>query len=253
MKVIATLEPVFLEYFAKLFSKVSKVKDESEPIIIKKSVLKTVISDNSATVKIDLKEVFKNEVDMYILNHKYFDKVLKAVKTNDVVSIVEDDDHYVIAYKVKGSNDNEYVITIPIMKYDMEFEEEEEDIDFDDSYQEFASVRINDRTILDTVRKLSKVNGTDEVTFVIDKNKVRALGVGESYVVIEKAKKFDPRKDGEHLKSTTFLLFDADDINVTFLKDNDETTIVKFTFDYGPAKIEVYEPLIEKGSLEDLL
>jgi len=249
MNVVLQLEPAQFDFFTKIFSKIS-ANTSFEPLAIKNSTIARDLSDNSI-VYANFTNLFgKDDVNMNILDHVKASKIFKSVATDDKVTIVEDNDRYLITYGITGAGNKKYTFTFTIHKSN---EEPSTPTIEDYSNNILDSIEL-DKDIFNSIKKLSKSFSTDEVNFLLDEDKkIKAVSVGDDAVIkFDESTNLTTNNAPHVLKSTSFLIFDAEDVKLEIAeKDGKYVGIYSLEFGY-PIEFKIYETLPDVNDELDL-
>jgi len=236
--VILTLEPAQFDFFTKIFTKISN-NSSFESICIKDSILSRDL--NTASIYINFTKLFGDKkVNLNILDHKKASKIFKSIKTDNQIIFIEDVDRYLVTYPFTDVKGNQYYFTFSITKADDCNIKEPEDFS---TYNHVDKIVI-EKDIFDTITKMAKTIGTDQVSLLFKDNKIKAIAISDNAIIkLDNDSDISPTNCELELICNSLMIFDAEEIEVdVYEKDNKYTGVYKLQLGY-PIDFIVYETL----------
>jgi hypothetical protein len=245
--VILTLEPAQFDFFTKIFSKISN-NSSFEPICIKNSILSRDL--NTASIYIDFTKLFGDKkVDLNILDHKKASKIFKSIKTDNPIIFIDDNDRYLVTYPFTDVKGNQYYFTFSISKADECNVKEPEDFS---TYKHVDKIVI-EKDIFDTITKMAKTMGTEQVSLLFKDGKIKAIAVSDNAVIkLDDDSDISPTNCDMELVCNSLMIFDAEEIEIdVYEKDGKYVGVYKLQLGY-PIDFIVYETLVNVEDEIDL-
>ena len=240
MQPILQLEPAQFDFFTKIFTKVV-TKSPFDVCIVNSKLQKKF---ESTVLFIDFTNLFNNsQVNLKFLDPRIAAKVLKSVKTDEPVTFFEDVDKYLLVYQMSDSRNKKYTFTFTILKTESCSEEE---YAFPNKNDLLDGIKL-DKDIFDSIGKLAKSFGTEDIYFLLDENnKIKAISIGDdANIELEEGTKISKENAAVVLKSTSLLIFDAEEIDVEIYKDSNGTYSAVYSLNVGfPIDFKIHETLV---------
>jgi len=244
MKEVLRLSPEKCDLFVKLFSKISQHTPKGAPIFIRNS--KIIKGLSSSIVYLDLSTLFeKDDINLDILDHNKAVSLFRTIKTDDDIIIFDDENKnaYFVFYKLVSENNDVYCY-FKLEKADEIIDQEEEIPDLS-SYKLIDEIDI-DKNTFKTIEKVFKITKPDTIEFLIKDNKISGISVPDGITLsFTKENKIDEDEKCLSLKSTDFLIFDGDNINVKIFTNDNNEFLALYTYTISEKGVNVDLKLCE--------